>query len=395
MSLALADSRWWGILGVFALEPHFQDMAAILAAVEAVGNGLNPYVPNPFDLLGRPHSYGPWWLWLDVLGLTTDDNWWLGSLLVLVSLVTATSILAPKDRRTAFITVLLLMGTPLMLAFERANNDLIIFLMFVGVAALLDRPGRSNVVWSAFILLVAAALKFYPLAAYPVLLLSRDRPFGFKVLIGLLLASCFVLVIWLQEFIWAYQEVARPRSTDAVGVEAFGNMWNFPVGNRWALSIGWLVGGLSTTLVAWKAWPRPCSGKPERGWLPLPFALGGMVWCSCYLAGSNYLYRWVLLFLPAAIWIKELQDPVWGKLARAQLHLMIVFGVGWIAWKALISDATLVDPVIGSAFWLVVGTLHGLALVLTVFIGIRLIVGVGHELGVTAGILSRRVWDSK
>src|SRR5687768_1390963 len=83
-------------LGVHQLGRPFIDWLAILAASDAQQAGANPYAnPNPFDPLGRPHIYGPWWLLLGDLGFTSEDYWWTGALLVLLFICSAVAVLAP------------------------------------------------------------------------------------------------------------------------------------------------------------------------------------------------------------------------------------------------------------------------------------------------------------
>ena len=84
----------WADLGVDHIKPYyFLDTVTLLSAGQAWHAGRDPYLPpNPFDPLGRPHSYGPWWLVSGPLGLTTADAAWLGPLLGLVLLFYATGI---------------------------------------------------------------------------------------------------------------------------------------------------------------------------------------------------------------------------------------------------------------------------------------------------------------
>ena len=141
--------RWWLLLGLlaaayfgfFALHPDlyfslgvnhydgwFIDTFALLASNDALARGLDPYAPNPLDYFHRPHVYSHWWLHLRDLGLTRADTLWLGLGLVGTFLVAAMARLRPRTPGQVWWYAAVLCSSPVVLAVDRGNNDLVIFI---------------------------------------------------------------------------------------------------------------------------------------------------------------------------------------------------------------------------------------------------------------------------
>ena len=151
--------RAWGV----ASWPFpFLDTDTVLSAVRCVQQGVDVYVANPCDVLGRVYDYSPLWLVLvafpgfgnalQPIGLSVD----VGFLLALL--------LLPTGRRWT-LTLLITAGTlssAVAFAMERANNDLVLYTLASLAAALACRslPVRSIGYACA---LLAGLLKYYPM----------------------------------------------------------------------------------------------------------------------------------------------------------------------------------------------------------------------------------------
>ena len=148
----------------------FIDTFAILASNDALERGLDVYATNPMDYFGRPHVYSHWWFGLGRLGLTRADNFWLGVALGLTFLTAVVSLLRPRTAGELLWYLSVLGASPVLLAVERANNDLVIFLLLAPVVPCLLSP-REGWQWVAVLLIMfAAGLKFYPAVAGVLLL---------------------------------------------------------------------------------------------------------------------------------------------------------------------------------------------------------------------------------
>ncbi|MBX3736891.1 MAG: hypothetical protein KF715_09395 [Candidatus Didemnitutus sp.] len=301
--LALNES-WWGRVGVFHLRPYFADTAAILAAGEAQQAGRDAYLPNPFDPFGRPHVYGPWWLVTGKLGLTTADTWWVGAALSLATVIAMLVLLAPRHAADAGGVLLLLLSPPVLLGLERGNNDLMIFLLLAAGTAWLARSSRAAGVAGSATLVLAAVLKFYPLAALAAVLGRRER-FPRVAALGLGAVAVFAALWWVQRdgFFRALALAPRPDSIYAYGIRIFSLTWTHAGGARGWLLAGFALGAGAALAVLWRGRGALTRAIPDEGPHALAAVAGGACWLFCYLANNNYSYRAVLLLLVAPVWL--------------------------------------------------------------------------------------------
>ena len=370
----LSPGMWYWI-GVYPMYPLFQDFAAVLAAGEAVQAGADPYQwANSFDIYGRPHVYGPWMLWTAKLGLTSDDWWWMGIVIDVTFVVAVLAVLRPSNRTQAWVTGLILVSPPVLLALERANNDLIIFVMAAVVVALIPRGGWVDLIAAAGLLVVAAVFKFYPLAFFPVLLMAKRGGRAIWVLLGALVLLGWAVVHWWEHFRRGFAVMPVPGSLYSFGLRSSINSWTADYSMHSTLILGWVLGLAASVLALRRAWPqgRKLSDPME---VSPGYAIGALGWCSCYLINANYIYRYILLLFPAAEWIRQWQDPTGGKLAKAQIGIMLYMGMGWIPWVWIARNTDDLDSPWVPVFWFISGTIQGAALVLTLFVLFSLAVG--------------------
>ncbi|MDB6128634.1 MAG: hypothetical protein JWM35_2530, partial [Verrucomicrobia bacterium] len=167
--------RLFYFIGVNHYGAWFLDTFALLASNDAVTRGLDPYAPNPLDYFHRPHVYSHLWLHLRDLGLTRADVTWLGLSIVAAFLLAALARLRPRTWKQLLWYAAIFCSAPVLLAIERANNDLVIFVLLAPVVACVR--SRRQAMWLVGLLLVtvAALLKYYPAVAALVLFNIGDR----------------------------------------------------------------------------------------------------------------------------------------------------------------------------------------------------------------------------
>src|ERR1700747_2452371 len=101
-----AHSIYFGALRLLGVEPFsfpFLDTHAVLAAAECGRQGIEVYLSNPCDVLGRPHVYSPLWLAIVPDGLGVGSTGWVGASLDLLFLLSLAVVLRPRTARELLI----------------------------------------------------------------------------------------------------------------------------------------------------------------------------------------------------------------------------------------------------------------------------------------------------
>jgi hypothetical protein len=261
-----------------------------------------------------PIIYSP--LWLRLTFLPTDPAWtnWLGLSVVSVFLLSLG--LLPQARLDAdrALIVLATFSPPIVFAVERANVDLIMFLLAVGAAFCLEGSLARRILGYG-LMLVGGLLKFYPLVLLALLLRERLR-----VLLAVGLAAAAIVattaVVFLDElrrltpppggspfhFMWGARNIptglptvmraflhaagAPPRLIETLA----GSPWLPPI-----LALLLLAAALLTALrLARRADIQvSLAALPERTYRFL--LIGGILVVGCFFAAQNINYRSIFL----------------------------------------------------------------------------------------------------
>lgn len=313
----------------------FMDAFAILASNDAIRVGIDPYGPNPLDHLLRPHVYPHWWLLLGRLGLTRGDFAWLGFALGATFLISITSRLRPRSVGELLFYLGGLCSPPILLAFERANNDLVIFVVLTPLAVCL--LARSILVrfLAVPLVIVAAALKTYPVVAALLLLYAISRR-EFWLRLALFAAAMAVLMIDLYSD-WPKFGHLVP---EVRGLYSFGAGDVFVLlglAGSSAKLLGIAIGG-SVFLASLKVDPfQRLSIGPEFRKLWLTFLLGAVLLCGCFFAGTSFAYRWIYaLWLMPFLWYLTSSRDVSTRTKRHALALsVLLLTTLWISGGAI------------------------------------------------------------
>jgi hypothetical protein len=307
-------------------EMWFLDTLAILAANDAVAAGANPYVANPLDYFNRPHSYGPAWLHLRHLGLTRFHTPIVGLALVTAFLASVLLFLRPTSPRALLWCTAIVCTTPVLAAIERANNDLVVFLILMPVVPSL-LSGPQWVRWLALPLIVlAAALKYYPATAGLLFLASAGGPREmrwrlFAAVIALTLVGWHILVS-----VPAYGLFPEPAGVLSFGATGIFRAWGITGMGPRVIAAGIALGALcvwwrSPILRDWRS-----GSSTRREWLY--FILGSVLLSGCFWLSQNFAYRWVLgIWMVPFLWRLSRglnAPPAAVKLARVTSWLLIV-----------------------------------------------------------------------
>lgn len=282
------------VLGIDNFGQLYLDSYAVLAALDAVRMGADPHAVNTLDALGRPHVYSDWWLGLRWLGLSRGHNFFVGTAWVGAFALTAWFTLRPRSWREAGWWAALLVSPPVLLAVNRANNDLVIFVLLAGCGLVATTPTWWRALVAVACLWLATGLKYFPAPAALALLWVRPVRRMPLVLLAALTGVALALAgVW--------DEISRSRFTIESGIYTMG-------APLWWRDLGWpdpasalpsllVITGAALVL----ALSRTTAGLATRGQPRerLLAAVGAIMLLTCFLAGVNYAYRWIFALWPA------------------------------------------------------------------------------------------------
>jgi hypothetical protein len=330
----------WVTTGIGEANRPFMDLYGILAASDAAQAGVDPFQPNSFDPYHRPHVYSEWWLELRRLGLTRADTLWLGFTLVATALLVMLVMVRPRTRAQGFGLLLLLISPAFLITVNRANSDLVVFVL-IGLGLLCFRREQWELRALGLLLFaVSAVLKYYPLITLVLLLEVRSRR-GFAA--GLSLYIMVLVLAWpglepgmksaalfipRPEWLYAYGAPVIMRNFGLIGAQGL----LFPAG----LLVVWAAASAWMNIEGFRANTPASEQAAER-----EFLIGAAMLTGLFLSGSSYVYKLVFaVWLLPWLWQRH-DDPTerrwchvtWSLLlaivwceGAAALGLNLVFG---------------------------------------------------------------------
>lgn len=181
--------------GVESFAFPFVDMSGALAAWECARSGVDVAGGDPCDVLGRAYSYSPLWMAASGIPLGVNSTLIVGWLTDLVFLGSFALLPPARGAWAQAASVMAALSSMVAFGAERANPDILVFLlaMLVGFLALRSSAGR----WAAVVLTLCTGLflKYYSLS---ILILSlRERLYAF-------IATAAVTIILIVGFVALY-----------------------------------------------------------------------------------------------------------------------------------------------------------------------------------------------
>ena len=298
---------WLRHVGIIQYKGWFLDAFALLASSDAAALGLDPYAPNPLDYFHRAHVYSHWWLHLHDLGLTRADVVWVGAGLGAGFLLTALWRLRPASPGQFLWYLAVLCSSPVILGVDRANNDLVIFILLTPlVPCLLSRHGAVRLL-APLLVIAAAMLKYYPAAAGLLLLTAAPRQevrARVAITLGLLALAGWGVAGDLAHF---GQIGPKPEGLMSFGAAAAFNTLGW---SGWMPKAVGLAAGAAAAAACWfRRTLRDWQPAPEQQSDWLHFVLGAALLTGCFFLGMNYGYRWIFSIWMAPFLWKLPADP--------------------------------------------------------------------------------------
>ena len=330
--------RLFFAIGVNHYDAWFLDTFALLASNDAVSRGLDPYAPNPLDYFHRPHVYSHWWLHLRDLGLTRADVMWLGLTLAGAFLAAALWRLRPQSLRQLLWYAVVLCSSPVLLALDRGNNDLAIFVLLTPVVPCLLSGRPAWRLAAPFLVTAAAMLKYYPAAAALVLLAVPDARELRSRLVLTLLLLLFAGLSVAGDLVGFGALAPQPEGLLSFGATSFFNDLGW---TGWAPKLLCAMAGLAAAAYFW--WRHPL-----QDWEPPPaqrsdwlyFILGAALLTGCFFTSPNFGYRLIFtVWLAPLLWglARDAESPArLRRLARSTVGLLLI-----VLWWGPLASAIL------------------------------------------------------
>jgi hypothetical protein len=346
-------------LGFDARAAPFIDLEGVLSAIDCHRMGYDVIATNPCDPELRTHNYGPVWL---LAAATPVTRHWLVPLSIVLDLLFIAALVAlpvARGRREVAFLTLAAISSSVTYALERANVDLIIFLL-ITVAALAALRGPLLRLAGYAAILFATTLKLYPATA--LVLLARERPLRCAAIAVLCLAL-------LGTYVTLEAETLR-RSVALIPTgmyfhDRFGAV-NLPAGLH---ELGLLPGARGAQIVQGLLALAPLALALRLAFAPgLAAALarltpaedvflmvGAALILGCFFTAQNVAYRGVFLLfvLPGltALW-RIAPDPRWRAAFAAQSIVTLLLLWEGAARTPLEFDiSTLGTPLAAALVW--------------------------------------------
>lgn len=305
---------FWGFFGIPTMTPHFADLRTVQAGLESVdGGGVNPQLLNPGDPWGRTMNYPL--IWLDigrVFTIGVESHYVMFCSGIIGSFLLTCAVLLYR-----FPSVFLLAGicsTSTLLAIERCNNDLAVFVLLYLVAV-------SALPIALILIFFATIMKIFPIFALHAVFLKRRR-----------WTPAFFIVI-AAGLVYLYPQMKAISSGNIAGgdlsygassfIEMIGGKTSAEIGIHIVRSVGLFLTFLLTLFLSKKSFLKNYSDsliKPDTD--VFLFLIGASVYVYSFLFASNWDYRLVFLLLCIPFLVKSNHGKSGKYIAGAVLLAM-------------------------------------------------------------------------
>ena len=314
----------WKILGVPGMNPSFLDARGIIAAATSAREGFDPILNNPYDPLLRPANYPHLWYWpLLVFNIHNNSATKLGVGLALMFYACVMLFLGKVRLREGFIWGFFLCAPPTMLAVERGNNDLVIFIL-LSIALIARRFSAVLVAISYSLVSLCAALKLYPFTVF--CLATREKSRTAWIISTTASLACITYLYLIREQIKYINKVLPHPYMYAYGYRVLTDQCNAYTHEI----IPWFTPVLAILVVFVLAgWMRVhAPSLPEMPQLMVDSLMtGSILYVFTFALNSNSNYRMIFLLftIPALLHLSEGKTS-YRSLAKVMLGCM---SVGW------------------------------------------------------------------
>ena len=338
--------RLLAFIGINAFRYPFLDFQYILAGVDCWQRGIDVYVTNPCDVLNREFAYPPVWLrfaflpgkeWTNVFALCLATSFFL-----------ALAVLPPPRSGKELLPRLVATLSPVTtFAVERANIDLLAFLIATAAGVLMLGPLRRRVAAYAMIV-IAGLLKIYPLVL--MVLTLRERPRVFLWVNGAAVAVVLATGIYFHaEVVKMVPNIPRHEPGDnSFAAHYLPDVIAMKLDTtvhpglavlrlmRLTMLVALIlaIAGWFFHLVRWRDFRQALARLPESEKMFL--LIGAALISGCFFAGTSVGYRgiYLLFTLPGILAMARMEGDMGVRRAAMQgcVLVMALTWAGFFTW---------------------------------------------------------------
>jgi hypothetical protein len=344
---------YYQVLAFVGIHPNrypFSDFQGVLASVDGWQHGIDVYegvLAFDFPPLWLRFAFLPGPEWTNPVGLC-----------LAVSFFVALAVLPPPRSAKELLPRLVATLSPVTaLAVERANTDLLMFLIAAAAGVLLLGPLRRRAAGYAMII-IAGLLKIYPLVL--MVLTLRERPRVFLLVNGAAAAMVLATGVYFHgELVKILLLQSIPTSgpfSSAFGAHYLPDVIAGMVGMlhpgfplrlvRLAIfvSLFLAMAGWFFCIVRWRDWRSALTRLPESEKMFL--LIGAALIAGCFFAGTNIGYRGIhLLFtLPGLLAMARMEDDIRVRRMAVQGCVLVVA----LTWAGFFMLEGLFRPILAS-----------------------------------------------
>lgn len=323
------ESPWRYFIGIHRIDGYdFLDLHCLLAAVEGHAAGLNVFGRNPLDVFGRGHNYPSSWLFLSILGWDRSDCVLMGMVLMILFALGLIFVLKPNRVSRLIWFCLFFFSPPFMLAVERANIDIIVWLLVGLYAYLLSLESRLSPHWASICLIVCVALKVYPLAAISACFGKKWKP---SILMGFVGATLMGggLYLWWD---WETLQIIQQNAPSPLYWYVFSSQNIFIISGFEREEAATAAKLTVFTMVACFALLGFLSKRPvinHQRFSTVSFLTGASILVFCFFLRGNFDYRLIFLSFCLPVFFEIMEQRQRGEREWVPLFLCLTITAFW------------------------------------------------------------------
>jgi hypothetical protein len=300
--------RSWGIV---PFQTPFLDISSPLAAWDCARQGWDVMLDNPCDPLHLAYNYSPFWLTASGVPLGVRDTTAVGWVLDILFIASLSLLPPPRHFVELLLVLAASLSTMVVFALERANADMIMFLLALAAGLLAGRGPKGRMIGYGFVLL-SALLKYYPVMFFITLFRERFAVFAAVALVVAASAAAF-WAVYHAEIVRGWANIPTGRyDTDLFAAKNLPALTGMMVESAAAplhgaaaagrvVTVGLYAGLVGAALAISRRLLRlpelPAATAELSGLERVLMVIGSAVIVGCFFAGQSIGYRGIFLLL--------------------------------------------------------------------------------------------------